>query len=434
VSAGYRSSVDLVTTAKSLTQRLRQPRPLLRAIVELINALNGLRPLSRNGFLTVPVFWFGWHTSELPRLFLSASALDAVRRCRRGDFAGVRGKVALALTGAAWAVLATIYRRDVTTPGPVLTAALRDGLGADYADVTSKLPSPPSRTGRPSGALRTAQVRRRYVTRENIVRYGPHRANVADVWRKGDLPRDGKAPVLVQVPGGGWVIGMRRPQAYPLMSHMADRGWVCVSLGYRVAPAHTWPDHIVDVKRGLAWVKEHIAEFGGDPDFVAIAGGSAGGHLASLAALTPNDAAWQPGFEEVDTSVVAAVPVYGRYDWYSTNSRTRREFIGFLEKFVVKKNFETHRQLYVDASSIARVHSDAPPFFVLHGANDTMIPVEEARDFVRELREVAKAPVLYAELPHAQHAFGMYGSPRAHQTAEAVAQFLSWVYAKARDS
>jgi len=47
---------------------------------------------------------------------------------------------------------------------------------------------------------------------------------------------------------------------------------------------------------------------------------------------------------------------------------------------------------------------------------------------------VAKAPVLYAELPHAQHAFEMYGSPRAHQTAEAVAQFLSWVYAKARDS
>jgi acetyl esterase/lipase len=130
---------------------------------------------------------------------------------------------------------------------------------------------------------------------------------------------------------------------------------------------------------------------------------------------------------------VAAVPIYGRYDWYSTDGEGRGEFIKFLEKFVVKKSFKEHRQVYVDASSIARVHSDAPPFFVLHGRDDSLIPVHEARDFVRKLRDVAKRPVLYAELPHAQHAFDMYGSPRGHKTAEAVAQFLSWVYAKTRD-
>lgn len=48
------------------------------------------------------------------------------------------------------------------------------------------------------------------------------------------------------------------------MSHLAARGWVCVSLNYRVSPRHTWPDHIVDVKRALAWVKENIAAYGGD--------------------------------------------------------------------------------------------------------------------------------------------------------------------------
>jgi len=421
-----------VSVARTL-QRLRRPRPLLRASVELANALNGFRPLARKGYRTIMVFWFGWPTSEVPSLYLTASVLDAVHRGQRGDFAGRRGKLALGLTVTAWAVLAIIWRRNVTTPGPVLGAALRDGLGDDYAEVVDTLPSTPSRSGRPSGALRTTLIRRRYVERNATVRYGPHpRANVADIWRKRDLPRDGKAPVLVQVPGGAWIIGMRRPQAYPLMSHMADRGWVCVSLGYRVSPRHTWPDQIVDIKRGLAWVKEHIAEFGGDPDFVAITGGSAGGHLASLAALTPNDPTFQPGFEEADTSVVAAVPIYGRYDWYTTEGEGRREFVAFLEKYVVKKSFETHRQVYVDASSISRVHSDAPPFFVLHGQDDSLIPVQEARDFVRELGEVAKAPVLYAELPHAQHAFDMYGSPRAHQAADAVAQFLSWVYAKTR--
>ena len=410
----------------------RRPRPLLRAGVELLNALNGFRPLTRKGYKTIWVFWFGWPTTEVPTLYLVGSVLDALRRGRRGDFAGRRGKVALALTAAAWAVLAVIHRRNLTTPGPVLRAALRDGLGDDYADVVATLPSTPSPTGRPAGALRTTQIRRRYVSREDTVRYGPHgRANVADIWRNRDLPRDGKAPVLVQVPGGGWMIGKHRPQAYPLMSHMADRGWVCVSLAYRVSPLHTWPDHIIDVKRGLAWVKEHIADFGGDPDFVAITGGSAGGHLASLAALTPNDATFQPGFENADTSVVAAVPIYGRYDWYSTDGEGRKDFVKFLEMAVVKKSFEKHRQMFVDASSIARVHSDAPPFFVLHGHDDSLIPVQEARDFVRELGDVTKQPVLYAELPHAQHAFEMFGSPRAHQTAEAVAQFLSWVYAKA---
>ncbi len=420
---------------KSAIERLRRPRPLLRAAVELLNAVNGLRPLGREGYTTIAVFWFGWPTSEVPTLYLGASVLDALRRGRRGDFARPRGKAALALTAVTWAVLAVIRHRNVNTPRPVLDAALRDGLGDDYADVIATVSSTSSRKGRPIGALRTTQIRRRYVdSSEDIVRYGPHgRANLADIWHQRDLPRDGKAPVLLQVPGGAWMIGMRRPQAYPLMSHMADLGWVCVSLAYRVSPWHTWPDHIIDVKRGLAWVKEHIAEFGGDPDFIAITGGSAGGHLASLAALTPNDPVFQPGFEEADTSVAAAVPIYGRYDWYTTEGEGRREFIMFLEKFVVKKSFKKHRQEFVDASSIARVHSDAPPFFVLHGQDDSLIPVQEARNFVRQLDDVAKQPVLYAELPHAQHAFEMYGSPRARQTAEAVAQFLTWVYAKTRD-
>lgn len=193
------------------------------------------------------------------------------------------------------------------------------------------------------------------------------------------------------------------------MSHLAARGWVCVSLNYRVSPRHTWPDHIVDVKRALAWVKENIAAYGGDPNFVAISGGSAGGHLYALAALTPNDPRFQPGFEQVDTSVAAAVPVYGRYDWFTTDAPGRREFVGLLETFVVKRKFSTHRDIFVDASPIHHVRADAPPFFVLHGRHDSLIPVAEAHAFVEELRAVSKSPVAYADLPHAQHAFDVFG-------------------------
>lgn len=414
---------------RRLVRLLRKPRPLTRGAVEFVNAANGLRPITRHPYAAPTVFWFGWPASEVPGIYGAVSAVDAARRGLRGDFAGPKGKAALALTAASWAMLGVIAYRGFVTPGPVLEAGLTEQLGPDYEEELQALPTHPTQRGRRNPPLRTTMARRRFVAKEHIVSYGPHgRANLADIWRRSDLPRDGKAPVLLQVPGGAWMIGWRRPQAYPLMSHLVSRGWVCVSMNYRVSPLHTWPDHIVDVKRALAWVKENIADYGGDPNFVAISGGSAGGHLSSLAALTPNDPKFQPGFEEADTSVAAAVPFYGRYDWYSTDAPGRAEFVELLQRLVVKKKLRTHRDVYLDASPIRYSRADAPPFFVLHGTDDSLIPVEEAREFIEELRAVSKSPVAYAELPNAQHAFDIFGSPRAHKSADAVAKFLSWVY------
>ncbi len=299
---------------------MRRRHPLLRAVAELVNAANAVRPLGREGYVTIPVFFLGWPTGEAAPVVAGASMLDAARRGLRGDFRGRRGRIALALTAISWGVLGFIYYRNSTSQES-FEGPLRDALGEDYAAVAAE-----ERLRRRAGVLRTSWSRRQYVKKTDVVRYGPHRANVADVWHRGDLPRDGRAPVLLQVPGGAWAIGMRRPQAYPLMTHMAERGWICVSMAYRVSPRNTWPAHIVDVKRALAWIKENIAEYGGDPEFVAITGGSAGGHLTALAALTPNDPLWQPGFESVDTSVVAAVPVYGRYDWFTGEGSGRPEF------------------------------------------------------------------------------------------------------------
>ncbi|CAN5712791.1 alpha/beta hydrolase [soil metagenome] len=404
----------------------RKRRPLLRAIAELLIAANGVRPLARQGYITIPIFFLGWPTSENAPLLFTGSALDAARRGLRGDFAGRRGKAALAVTGAAWGLLGLIHYRNLKS-APPLDAGLRAELGDDYASVaiTSQ---PAAAARRRAGVFRTGWSRHRYV-KESTVRYGPHRANTADIWRRSDLPLDGRAPVLLEVPGGAWSIGMRRPQAYPLMSALAERGWICVSMGYRVSPRHSWPNHIVDVKRALAWVKENIADYGGDPNFVAMSGGSAGGHLAALAALTQNDPQYQPGFEDADTSVVAAVPVYGRYDWFTDEGNGRPEFIAFLQKFVVKKPFAENRQDYLDASPITRLRPDAPPFFILHGTDDSIIPVDEGRVFAKALREVSTSPVAYSEAPHAQHAFDFFGSPRGHHTAAAIERFLSWVHA-----
>jgi acetyl esterase/lipase len=189
---------------------------------------------------------------------------------------------------------------------------------------------------------------------------------------------------------------------------------------------------MVDVKRALAWVKQNIATAGGDPDFVAITGGSAGGHLAALAALTPNEARFQPGFADADTSVVAAVSVYGRYDWFSTEGPGRAELVAFLERFVVKRKQADDPQVFLEASPVKHASANAPPFFVLHGSNDSIIPEVEARDFIMALQAASKSPVAYAELPGAQHAFDIFGSPRARHTSSAIGQFLYWVYAMSR--
>jgi acetyl esterase/lipase len=403
-------------------------RPLLRASVELANAANGVRPFGRDGYPTVPAFFAGWPTTEMAPLYLAGSTLGAVVRWLRGDYATRGGRISLLLKAITWGLLYLIHRRNVASE-PYFETPLRDTLGDDYEAVAAE--SQPIGRRRLRHVLPNEFLRRRYVEKTHIVQYGPHRENYADIWRRRDLPRDGKAPVLLQVPGGAWSIGMRRPQAYPLMSRMAERGWICVSIGYRVSPVHTWPDHIVDVKRALAWIKEHIAEYGGDPDFVAITGGSAGGHLSALAALTPNDPQYQPGFEDADTSVAAAVPIYGRYDWFSTKGPGRREFVlVMLQRMVVKKRLSKHLQVYRDASPITRVRPDAPPFFILHGTDDSLIPVPEAREFVAAMRDVSKDTIVYSEIPHAQHAFDFFGSPRGYYTAHAVEKFLSWVHAK----
>ena len=80
-----------------------------------------------------------------------------------------------------------------------------------------------------------------------------------------------------------------------------------------------------------------------------------------------------------------------------------------------------------EASPISHVGPQAPAFFVTHGTNDSLVPVEQARTFVDELRKASDQPVVYGELPGAQHAFDTFPSVREHATMHAVERFLSVV-------
>jgi acetyl esterase/lipase len=239
--------------------------------------------------------------------------------------------------------------------------------------------------------------------------------------------------VLLQIHGGGWTIGDKRQQALPLLTRLASRGWVCVAANYRLSPRATFPDHLVDVKLAIRWIREHAAEYGGDARFLAITGGSAGGHLAALAALTPNDPAFQPGFEDADTRLQACVPFYGVYDFTDElGIDPRGGMKRFLGRVVLKRRFDADPEAFRSASPLHRIHPDAPPFFVLHGTLDSLVPIASARHFAARLAEISKAPVCFAELPQAQHAFEIFHSLRTRHVVAAVDRFLAWSWARWR--
>jgi acetyl esterase/lipase len=225
-------------------------------------------------------------------------------------------------------------------------------------------------------------------------------------------------------------MGNKDQQAKPLMLHQSAQGWVCVSPNYRLSPRATFPDHLIDLKRAIAWIKDNIEEYGGDPDAIFVTGGSAGGHLTALVGLTAGDPEYQPGFEDVDTSVVAAVPYYGVYDLVNVGGtkQAERRAKFFIQRTVMKVSRQADRQAWERASPVCRVRPDAPPFFVIHGRNDSLVPVKEARMFVERLRATSESPVVYAELPGAQHAFEVFGSIRTAHVIRAVGRFLDVVY------
>lgn len=270
--------------------------------------------------------------------------------------------------------------------------------------------------------LRAAAHRRRYLHRRAL-RYGDAPEQVLDIWRRKDL-RSGPAPVLVFVPGGAWVYGKRILQGYALMSHLAEQGWLCVAIDHRAGPGHRWPRHIQDVRTAVEWVRANIDQFGGDPGFIAIAGASSGAHLAALSALAHDDPEYSVE-STGDGSVDAVIALYGRYDWEDISTRQDKGVVQFLERVVVGKRREHHPHLFKNASPIARVRPDAPPFLVVHGTADRFVPVQRARAFVDNLRSMSGASVCFLELPDARHCFDMTDGLRTSAAVTAIGLFLN---------
>jgi acetyl esterase/lipase len=344
----------------------------------------------------------GFFVNEMPFVtfyWLLASTLLAVGQ---GDIASPGGWVAFGVAVVATAGLAVVAWRGLQA-GPAIDTAMSKSLGADWRNAIDPEMAARLRHRLPIARILIGPflVRRRDVERVANIRYGDAGpSNLLDVYRHRSHPSGG--PTLIHLHGGAFVRGRKNSEARPLIYRLASQGWLCISANYRLSPAATFPDHLVDVKKVLAWVREHGQDYGADPAVVFVAGSSAGAHLAALAALTPNDPDFQPGFEHVDTSVTGAICLYGYYGPLDTNERP-------------------------PSSPLEYVGPGAPPFFVAHGDQDMNVPVEDARLFVEKLRSTSSSPVVYAELPGAQHSFDLFHSLRFEAVVDAIEAFAAWV-------
>lgn len=369
-----------------------------------------LAPAPR-GWTLGQLWWrLSFQVNELPVLvivwLLAATALAAAQ----GALSTPMGATCLGLAALTVAGLAVALWRGVQA-GPVAARALSQGLGSGWrAELAPEVTARLERRRRWARLLfAPLAVRRHDVVRRADLAYGPAgRRNLLDVY----LPRSGAAtgPCLVYFHGGGYLSGRKNREARALIYRLAGQGWVCVSANYRLARTAPYPAPLVDAKRVIAWTRENAPTYGADPSNIVVAGSSAGAHLAAMAALTPNLAGLQPAFERADTHVSAAICLYGFYD-----SPTWIE-----------------REPGAPSAPIELVGRDAPPMLIAHGTHDSFVRVSRARDFVDRFRAAGSdSPLVYVELPGAQHTFDLYDSVRFHAVIEAVDAFTASILSPA---
>jgi acetyl esterase/lipase len=358
---------------------------LIAGVVAAVPMLLALRPL-RTSRTTGRLSWIlSCVINEWPLLAVYWVLASTALAVAQGSLSGPGGLIALAVALITPAVAGVLVRRSLRARR-VVAEALDGAPGARATPWPRILFAP-------------LPLTHRGVERVSNLSYGDAgKLNTLDVYRRASAV-PGPGPILIHLHGGGFTGGRKSFESRPLLLRFARLGWVCISANYRLRPAATFPDFLIDAKRVIAWARSHAVEFGGDPQRVIIAGSSAGAHLAATAALTANDARFQQGFEEADTSVSACVGLYG---YYGPVDRGRTS---------------------LPSSPRDYVHAGAPPFLIAHGAQDTLVPIAGARSFADELTGVSQSPVVWIDLPGAQHSFDLLRSIRFEALLDGIEAF-----------
>jgi acetyl esterase/lipase len=224
----------------------------------------------------------------------------------------------------------------------------------------------------------------------------------------------GPWPALIFVHGGGWTEGDKAP--LPVIP--TEAGYLVTSINYRLYPAHRFPAMIEDVKCAIRFLRAHAATYNLDPDRVALIGHSAGGHLVALAGLADAGTGWDVGpYLDQSSRVQAVVDMSGPAD-------LERSFPDWVNE--LKANVFGVEQ-FASSSPIAYVHAGAPPFMIVHGDADPVVPVEQAYALYDTFVN-AGAPIEIVILQNGGHGLEPVGgtmSPSVEQAFGMIMVFLA---------
>ncbi len=223
----------------------------------------------------------------------------------------------------------------------------------------------------------------------------------------------GPWPTLVFVHGGGWMEGDK----YYVDSSPTASGYLVVSINYRMYPEYRFPAMIEDVKCAIRFLRAHARQYNLDPDRIALAGHSAGGHLAALAGLADRNAGWDVGeYPGRSSRVQAVVVLAGPAD-------LTQEYPAWVDELI--QNVFGPEQL-ANGSPVTYASPDDPPFLIIHGDADPVVPVEQAY-LLQDALNAAQIPVDLLIVQHAGHGLEAAGEPTLPSWEEVYRRMLDFL-------
>jgi len=356
-------------------------------------------------------------------------ALLGIGQALRGIGSGRR---ATQIAGGASGVLALIYAWRVLTQH----TGFEKAFGPDWRDKIP--PAQAARTGRarwmwflPQGISPAPKPRwTRDVIYWKLAQPQPNaiRPLLCDIWQ----PPAGVTPSglgLIYCHGGGWCRFDKDLGTRPIFRYLAAQGHVVMDIAYRLWPETDLYGMVGDVKRAIVWLKANACLYGVDPARIVVSGGSAGGHLALLAAYTPHLPALTPDdLRDADASVRAVVSFYGAVDMRATYENVPgNPEIGLL----LGGSPDEAPDIYALASPITHAGPGCPPTLLFQGTHDYYMPLEATRALYHKLLH-AGVPTVYAEFPQTDHAFDLVlprYAPAARAARRALDHFLALMLA-----
>lgn len=226
---------------------------------------------------------------------------------------------------------------------------------------------------------------------------GPDRKEKLDLYLPADTAPGQRRPALVWIHGGGWTGGTKNEaRAKNVCTTAAAAGYVAVSIDYRLG-AGAWPTNLFDCKNAVRFLRANAVRYGVDPDRIAVAGGSAGGHLALMVALTTGKPGLEPAggatpYAGVSSAVRCVANFYGitniltrrETDKQGNPSETRRTLAGAIS--VHRATSESDPVLAL-SSPVTHVARNSPPMLTLHGRADATVDYLQAEELDRVARE-----------------------------------------------